>query len=198
MRKKSFFNSRILQEWKQHVYVVLVFIAILALLVIFQCKPRGRYGRQAYKQEKSYTMEFKGIESTKNPVYALRIGDKVLQLPMETTDKGKLVSVILNGTKTGFELSEKQTGFTVSPQGILTWHDEGLLTVEEIGGEETLRKLHENNIGDSLNIRLHNVRIGNCVLSEVNVKVVQGQEFPYRMGLKVWEMLLLSSPSPQE
>lgn len=137
----------------------------------------------------------KAIESDKNPVYTIHGKNKTLELPMEVTDKGKLVSVVWNGHKTGFELSDEESEFTVSPQGILAWYESGLLTAEEMGGEETISKLEENIVSDSLNICLLNVQIGNCTLPEVNVRIVQGQEFPYCMGLKAWNMLLASLSS---
>lgn len=141
--------------------------------------------------------EIQTIESNKHPVYTIQGKNKTLELPMEITDKGKLVSVIVNGSKTGFQLSDEDSEFTVSPQGVLAWHETGLLTTEEIGGEETIRELKENIVNDSLTIRLLNIQIGNCVLPEVNVRVNQTQEFPYLMGMKAWNMLLSSLSADQ-
>ena len=88
--------------------------------------------------------EIRAIESNKHPVYTFQGKNKTLELPMEITDKGKLVSVIVNGSKTCFQLSDEDSEFTVSPQGVLAWHEAGVLTTEEIGGEETIRQLKEN------------------------------------------------------
>ena len=142
--------------------------------------------------------EIRAIESNKHPVYTFQGKDKTLELPMEITDKGKLVSVIVNGSKTCFQLSDEDSEFTVSPQGVLAWHEAGVLTTEEIGGEETIRQLKENTVNDSLTVHLFNIRIGNCVLPEVNVRITQTQEFPYLMGIKAWNMLLLSLASDKE
>ena len=62
--------------------------------------------------------EIRAIESNKHPVYTFQGKDKTLELPMEITDKGKLVSVIVNGSKTCFQLSDEDSEFTVSPQEI--------------------------------------------------------------------------------
>ena len=83
-------------------------------------------------------------------------------------------------------------------RSVLAWHEAGVLTTEEIGGEETIRQLKENTVNDSLTVHLFNIRIGNCVLPEVNVRITQTQEFPYLMGIKAWNMLLLSLASDKE
>ena len=51
--------------------------------------------------------EIRAIESNKHPVYTFQGKDKTLELPMEITDKGKLVSVIVNGSKTVFNYQMK-------------------------------------------------------------------------------------------
>ena len=197
MRKQPSSINRILNKCKDYLISVLIFILFLCFLLLFKCK--SRYGYRKERQEKREaaitTSMIKAIESDKNPVYTIHGKNKTLELPMEVTDKGKLVSVVWNGHKTGFELSDEESEFTVSPQGILAWHESGLLTAEEMGGEETISKLEENIVSDSLNICLLNVQIGNCTLPEVNVRIVQGQEFPYCMGLKAWNMLLSSLSS---
>ena len=185
MRKQPSSINRILNKCKDYLISVLIFILFLCFLLLFKCK--SRYGYRKERQEKREaaitTSMIKAIESDKNPVYTIHGKNKTLELPMEVTDKGKLVSVVWNGHKTGFELSDEESEFTVSPQGILAWYESGLLTAEE------------NIVSDSLNICLLNVQIGNCTLPEVNVRIVQGQEFPYCMGLKAWNMLLSSLSS---
>lgn len=169
-------------------------------LILFRCKSRnGRIREHREKIKTAKVMsEIRAIESNKHPVYTFQGKDKTLELPMEITDKGKLVSVIVNGSKTCFQLSDEDSEFTVSPQGVLAWHEAGVLTTEEIGGEETIRQLKENTVNDSLTVHLFNIRIGNCVLPEVNVRITQTQEFPYLMGIKAWNMLLLSLASDKE
>ena len=101
--------------------------------------------------------EIRAIESNKHPVYTFQGKDKTLELPMEITDKGKFVSVIVNGSKTSFQLSDEDSEFTVSLQGVLAWHEAGVLTTEEIGGEETIRQLKENAVNDSLTVHLFKI-----------------------------------------
>lgn len=199
MRKASFFAKRIREKCIEYLVSALIFILILCLLLLFRCKSRGERIREHREKIEGarVTAEIQAIESDKHPVYTIQGKDKTLELPMEITDKGKLVSVIVNGSKTGFQLSDEDSEFTVSPQGVLAWHETGLLTTDEVGGEETIRKLKENIVNDSLTIRLLNVQIGNCVLPEVNVRIIQAQEFPYLMGMKAWNMLLSSLSSEQ-
>ena len=146
MRKQPSSINRILNKCKDYLISVLIFILFLCFLLLFKCK--SRYGYRKERQEKREaaitTSMIKAIESDKNPVYTIHGKNKTLELPMEVTDKGKLVSVVWNGHKTGFELSDEESEFTVSPQGILAWYESGLLTAEEMGGEETISKLEEN------------------------------------------------------
>lgn len=199
MRKTPSSANKFLEKCKDYLVSTLIFILFLCLLLLFRCKSRGeRIREHREKIERARVMaEIQAIESNKYPVYTIQGKNKTLELPMEITDKGKLVSVIVNGSKTGFQLSDEESEFTVSPQGVLAWHETGLLTTEEIGGEETIRMLKENLVNDSLTIRLINVQIGNCVLPEVNVSIIQAQEFPYLMGTKAWNMLLSSLSSDQ-
>lgn len=199
MRKTSSSTNRVREKCKGYLASALIFILFLCLLLLFRCKSRSeRIRERREKIEAAKVMsEIQTIESNKHPVYTIQGKNKTLELPMEITDKGKLVSVIVNGSKTGFQLSDEDSEFTVSPQGVLAWHETGLLTTEEIGGEETIRELKENIVNDSLTIRLLNIQIGNCVLPEVNVRVNQTQEFPYLMGMKAWNMLLSSLSADQ-
>lgn len=199
MRKTSSTANRIREKCKEYLVSALIFILFLCQLLLFRCKSRGeRIREHREKREAAKVMsEIQAIESDKHPVYTIQGKNKTLELPMEITDKGNLVSVIVNGNKTGFQLSDEDSEFTVSPQGALAWHETGVLTTEEIGGEETVWKLQENIENDSLTIRLLNVRIGNCVLPEVNAKIIRTQEFPYLMGTKAWNMLLSSLSSEQ-
>lgn len=199
MRKASSSANGILQKCKDYLVSALIFILFLCLLLLFRCKSRNARMREHREKIEvaKVTSEIQAIESNKHPVYTIQGKNKTLELPMEITDKGKLVSVIVNGSKTGFQLSGEDSEFTVSPQGALAWHETGLLTTEEIGGEETIRKLKENIVNDSLTIHLLNVQIGNCVLPEVNVRIIQTQEHPYLIGTKAWNMLLSSLSSDQ-
>lgn len=200
MRKSSSSLNRLREKCKDYLVSVLIFILLLCLLILFRCKSRnGRIREHREKIKTAKVMsEIRAIESNKHPVYTFQGKDKTLELPMEITDKGKLVSVIVNGSKTCFQLSDEDSEFTVSPQGVLAWHEAGVLTTEEIGGEETIRQLKENTVNDSLTVHLFNIRIGNCVLPEVNVRITQTKEFPYLMGIKAWNMLLLSLASDKE
>lgn len=161
----------------------LIFLLFLGFLMLFRCKSRTERLKEHREKRQSakVAVEINAIESVKNPVYTIHGKNKTLELPMQITDKGKLVSVTLSDTIFGFQLTQEDAEFSISPQGALTWYEKGILTAEELDGEET--------------ISLRHVRIGNCELPEVNAKIVQGQEFPYQMGQKTWKALLSSLPS---
>lgn len=188
MKKHSNIIDRIWEKFKKGLTFIMCFILILSLLVLFRCKSRTERIKEHREKRQSAKVaaEINAIESVKNPVYTIQGKNKTLELPMQITDKGKLVSVTLGDTIFGFQLTQEDTEFTISPQGALAWHEKGILTAEKLDGEET--------------ISLRHVRIGNCELPEVNAKIVQGQEFPYLMGQKTWKALLssLSSERPSE
>lgn len=183
MKKHSGIVDRMWKKCKNGSTFIMCFLLILPLPVLFGCKPRGkRIKEYREKREKEKVMsEIRAIESNKNPVYTIQGKNKTLELPMQITDKGRLVSVTLNDTIIGFQLTQENTELTISPQGALAWYEKGILTAEELDGEKT--------------ISLRHVRIGNCELPEVHAKIVQGQEFPYQMGLKTWNALLSSLSS---
>ena len=102
MRKSSSSLNRLREKCKDYLVSVLIFILLLCLLILFRCKSRnGRIREHREKIKTAKVMsEIRAIESNKHPVYTFQGKDKTLELPMEITDKGKLVSVIVNGSKT--------------------------------------------------------------------------------------------------